>query len=710
MKRCKDTKKLVEFNFEFRLTFVYGKMILEPESNHYYHNRYARMKIKTTLITILFLSLLCSTLSAQIIFKQPLSQRVCNYNISVKLDPEKKILDGKEILKWKNPSKDNVKELQFHLYLNAFKNTNSTFMKESGGEHRGFGFNETKKESWGYVDVLSMKRIGGEDLTTKIKFIQPDDSNKDDQTVISVLLDKPVSPNEEIVLEIIFKSKLPRVFARTGFAGDYFLAGQWYPKIGVYEYPGIRYAEKGQWNCHQFHANSEFYADFAAYDVNITLPSNFIVGATGVLQSKINNKDGTSTHHYRAEDVIDFAWTASPYYKVVNDQWHDVKIKLMVQPEHFDQTERYIGSLKAALEYFDKNLGKYPYTTITVVDPPLNAIGSGGMEYPTFITGGTIWNLQEGLKLPERVTVHEFGHNYFMALLATNEFEEAFLDEGFNQYYETRIMDKYYGEKTSFINCFGFHAGDFEFSRQGYVGMRNPKLAEIYRKSWDYTVGGYGSFTYFKTAVMLKTLEGLVGLPTMDEIMKTYFERWKFKHPCVKDFIAIVNEVVNKNLGRKFGDNMNWFFDETLYGSDVCDYKLASIANIEKGRAKGLYDSSGVKKIYPDKKNDKPNYESHVVVHRLGEVKLPVEVLVHFDNGKEVLENWDGQARTVEYKYDGKSKVVWAKVDPSYKIPLDVNLINNTLTTEPENGVFDKYATQILFWVQNVMLSLSSLF
>ena len=703
-------KKPMEFSFEFMLTFVYGTMILEPESNHYHHNRYVRMKIKTTLITVLLIPLLCSPLRAQIIFKQPLSQRVCNYDISVKLDPEKKILDGKEILKWKNPSKDNVKELQFHLYLNAFKNTNSTFMKESGGEHRGFGFNETKKESWGYVDVLSMKRIGGEDLTAKIKFIQPDDNNKDDQTVISVLLDKPVGPNEEIALEIIFKSKLPRVFARTGFAGDYFLAGQWYPKIGVYEYPGIRYAEKGQWNCHQFHANSEFYADFAVYDVNITLPSNFIVGATGVLQSKINNKDGTSTHHYRAEDVIDFAWTASPYYKVVNDQWHDVKIKLMVQPEHFDQTERYIGSLKAALEYFDKNFGKYPYTTITVVDPPLNAIGSGGMEYPTFITGGTIWNLPEGLKLPEQVTVHEFGHNYFMALLATNEFEEAFLDEGFNQYYETRIMDKNYGEKTSFINCFGFHAGDFEFSRQGYVGMRNPKLAEIYRKSWDYTVGGYGSFTYFKTAVMLKTLEGLVGLPTMDEIMKTYFERWKFKHSCVKDFIAIVNEVVNKNLGRKFGDNMNWFFDETLYGSDVCDYKLASITNIEKESAKGLYDSLGVKKIYPDKKNHKPNYESHVVVHRLGEVKLPVEVLVHFDNGKEVLENWDGQARTVEYKYDGKSKVVWAKVDPSYKIPLDVNLINNTLTTEPENGVFDKYATQILFWVQNVMLSLSSLF
>lgn len=668
--------------------------------------------MKTKHALVIFLNFLFSTglLEAQIIFKQPLSQRVSNYDISVKLDVENRILDGREILKWKNPSRDNVNELEFHLYLNAFKNTKSTFIKESGGHIRGFGFDETKKESWGYVDVVSMKKIGGEDLTNKIKFIQPDDNNKDDQTVISVSLDKPVKPNEEISLEIIFKSKLPRVFARTGFAGDYFLAGQWYPKIGVYEYPGIRYAEKGQWNCHQFHANSEFYADFAAYDVSIALPSNFIVGATGVLQSKTNNSDGTSTHHYRAEDVIDFAWTASPKFKVVNDQWHDVKIKLMLQPEHFDQAERHIYALKSALEYFDKNLGKYPYTTITVVDPPLNAFGSGGMEYPTFITAGTIWNLPTGIKLPEIVAIHEFGHNYFMALLATNEFEEAFLDEGFNQYFETRIMDKYYGEKTSFVDLCGFHAGDFEFSRQGYVGMRNPKLAEIYRKSWDYTVGGYGSFTYFKTAVMLKTLEGLFGTSSMDEIMKTYFERWKFKHPCVKDFIAIVNEVVNKNLGRKFGDNMNWFFDEVLYGSDICDYKLASITNIEKENPQGIYDSANVKKVFQSKKNDKPSFESHVVVYRVGEVKLPIEVLVHFDDGKEVLENWNGQARTIEYKYEGQTKVVWAKVDPSNKIPLDINIVNNTLTTQPEGGVFDKYTAKILFWVENVMLTLSSLF
>lgn len=660
----------------------------------------------------LFLPLIAFFFDSGMLLSQPLSQRVVKYGIDVKLDTYKKTISGTELLNWKNNSRVTVKELQFHLYLNAFKNTNSTFMKESGGFARGSKSDLSKEENCGYVDIVSMQRIGSgsEDLTKKIKFIHPDDSNTDDQTVVSVLLDKAVKPGEEIRLEIKFAAKLPKIIARTGYAGDYFLAGQWYPKIGVYEYPGIRYADKGKWNCHQFHANSEFYADFALYDVNITLPGNFVVGSTGVLKSKLTDKNGTSTYHFQAEDVIDFAWTASPYFKTVESQWNNVKIKLLLQPEHYSQASRYMSSLKSALDCFNGFLGRYPYPSITLVDPPFIGFASGGMEYPTFITAGTLWNLPEGVKYPEMVTVHEFGHNYFMALLATNEFEEAFLDEGFNQYYETRIMDLLYGEKTSAFNVCGFRGGDFEFTRSGYTNMKNPKLAEIYRKSWEYPLGGYSSYTYCKTAVMLKTLEGLVGLPSMDEIMKIYFNRWKFKHPCVKDFIAIVNEVIAKNYGRRFGDNMNWFFDEVLYGNDVCDYQLASITNVKKENPQGVYDSAGVKKTFGIKKNNGAVYESRVVCYRTGGVILPVEVLVHFDNGVEKLENWDGKSRALEFKYEGESKVLWAKIDPGSKIPLDINLVNNSLSAEPQTKTIGKYSSKILFWMENILLGFSALF
>ncbi|MFA7418240.1 MAG: M1 family metallopeptidase [Melioribacteraceae bacterium] len=664
---------------------------------------------QTTLVFTAFVFLLFFFTSK--IISEQLSSRIVSYRISAKLDVEKKMVLGNEFLKWKNTSRDIITELQFHLYLNAFKNSSSTFMKESGGVHRSSSIGGNKEKDWGWIDINSIKRVDGADLTKQIKFIQPDDGNKDDQTVISVGLDKPLRPGEEIELEIKFTSKLPKIFARTGFVNNYFLIGQWFPKIGVYEYPGIRYAEKGGWNCHQFHSNSEFYADFGVYDVDITVPSSFVVGAVGLLQYAKKNNDGTTTHHYRAEDVVDFAWTTSPDYKVVYDQWKHVKIKVMLQPEHLDQADRHINSAKVGLEFFDKNLGRYPYANLTVIDPPIYAMGAGGMEYPTFITAGTLWNLPVGVRAVEMVTIHEFGHNYFMGLLASNEFEEAFLDEGFNQYFETRAMDEAYGLKTGMMDFLGFKIGDFELTRQGYVGMKNPKIAEIFRKAWEYPQGGYGSLTYMKTAVMLKTLEGLIGLEAMNEIMKTYYTRWAFKHPCVKDFIAIANEVVVKIHGRKFGDNLNWYFDQVLYGSDICDYELFDIKNSEIEKQNGVFGNSVQKKFEDgNKRGEGKKYKSSVVMHRKGEVVLPLEVLITFDNGKKMVEIWDGKARTKEFSYEGKSKIVSASIDPFCKIPLDLNLINNSKTIEPESSVFTKYTVKFLHWLENAMLTFSMLF
>src|SRR3989339_739656 len=209
---------------------------------------------------------------AQTIFIEPLSPRIVTYAISVSLDPVEKMLTGKETLTWRNTSTDRVGELQFHLYLNAFKNTASTFMKESEGGHRGI---RLAGGGWGWIDVTSMKTAEGEDLTPRIEFIHPDDNNEKDRTVIRVPLSKPVLPGQTIRLSIDFTAKLPRIFARTGYYQNYYMIGQWFPKIGVYEAAGQRYAVKGQWNCHQFHANTEFYADYGVYDVDLTVPKEY---------------------------------------------------------------------------------------------------------------------------------------------------------------------------------------------------------------------------------------------------------------------------------------------------------------------------------------------------------------------------------------------------------------------------------------------------
>ena len=228
---------------------------------------------------IIFTLISSSTSIAQpTISDKPLSPRIANYKMNVEFNPTTKQIVGSEILTWKNSSADTIKELRFHMYLNAFKNTKSTFYKEGGHRFRGENIKAKDTLDWGWVNVESMKGENGYELKNNIRFIHPDDNNKDDRTVISVKLDKPVLPESVIVLNIQFQTKLPKVVARSGFSRDYFLIAQWFPKIGVYEVPGQRFATKGGWNCHQYHANSEFYADFGNYNVSITLPKEYVVG------------------------------------------------------------------------------------------------------------------------------------------------------------------------------------------------------------------------------------------------------------------------------------------------------------------------------------------------------------------------------------------------------------------------------------------------
>ncbi|WP_405518264.1 M1 family aminopeptidase [Spirosoma sp. KNUC1025] len=352
-----------------------------------------------------------------------------------------------------------------------------------------------------------------------------------------------------------------------------------------------------------------------------------------------------------------------------------------MQPEHADQAIRYINAAKAALAYFDKHLGKYPFPNLTIVDPPLDAQGSFGMEYPTFITAGTAWFVPVGLRFPEEVVVHEFGHQYFMQLLATNEFEEAWLDEGFNQYYEGRIMDETYGARSAVVDLFGFRMGDLESSRDDYVHNDDIALGSSFGNTWQLPVGQYSMLTYTKTATWMRTLEGLVGKPVMDEIMQTYFIRWKFKHPNGQNFIDIVNELVPKRLGSKYGTDMNWFFEQALYGDNVFDYELLSIKNqINEERPQTV-----------------------ITVRRNGDGKIPVDVLVHFKNGKERLFFWDGKARQHQFTLTENADVLWATVDPKQKIYMDTNLNNNSLTLKPSSAPAAKFATKFLFWIENWM-------
>ncbi len=651
-------------------------------------------------------------------FAQPLSPRIANYDIDVTLDAETKKLHGIEKIEWKNTSKDTIRELQMHTYLNAFKNTASTFMVEAGGNVLGRSVKGVKEEYWGWVDIPSFLMGDSIELAPKMQYIQNDDGNENDQTVLSIPLPYPVLPDSTIHATLKFEAKLPKIMARVGYCkGGYLLAVQWFPKFGVYEPAGMRYQEEeGKWNCHQFHSRSEFYADFGVYDVKITTPQDLVIGASGVLQDERLNEDGTRTVYYRAEDVIDFAWTASPCFTDETETWEGVDIRLLIQPEHAMHKDRFLKAAKAAISYMNEHVGHYPYPNLTIVGPPVEGIRSSAMEYPTLITVPSVYGLPEGIRTPEILTVHEYVHQYFMQMVASHEAEEAWLDEGLVSYYESRIMDATYGDKTSVVNLFGYRSGDLEMSRARYLNMDNPKISETAVIPWQLPpVQEVKELSYSKPVTWLQTLEGMTGEQTMTEIMKTYFNRWKFKHPSGRDFIGVVNEIVCKNHPNKFPNGMDWFFDQVLYGSDMCDYKVAAISNDLVRPPIGLFDTDkGGKSHFGEEEQAKEiesqpkKYYSTVNLYRLGGMYVPTEILVRFDDGSETLEQWDGKDRFHQLSYTGSKQIVSAHIDPKYKTAIDANYLNNSLVLDSDTSPLLKWSTKALFWMQNIMQLLVS--
>lgn len=611
----------------------------------------------------------------------PLSDRVVEYTIDATLDAEARVIHGTQHLRWRNPDVAPASELQFHLYLNAFRDSTSTFMVESGGSFRGTSLNSTDR--WGEITVDRLERVTAEDdatladattrrdLTERIRFIQPDDDNVNDRTVVSVELDEPVEPGEWIDLEFAFTSKLPRIIARTGWEntedGSLFVfAGQWFPKIGVLEPPGRRYvpddAERGEWSTHQFHANSEFYADFGTYDVSITVPSHYVVGATGLRVDESETEGELKTVRYVAEDVHDFAWTASPSFRVYTRTWKHVNIRLLIRPEHRGQAERHFAAAIHGLDYYDRWVGEYPYTTLTLVD----GYGeSNGMEYPTLITCGTFYGMPKGFRLLELVTIHEFGHQYFYGMLASNEAEEAWLDEGMNSYLETRVMDAAYGAGSA-INLPGLPISDSQFQRLSYTESR-PHSGALFTRSWEYdTNGDYGKASYAKPATVMRALEGYLGEERMLRFLRDYYDTWRFRHPSTRDLQDVAE--------RAAGEDLDWFFDQFVYGTAVVDYAV----EIDTSGATG----------------------SSVVVRRLADGRIPVDVLVRFEDGTTDVARWDAVARETVLSFDRDSPIVDAWVDPENKVVLDIDRLNNRATLEPSNLFGRKLQIKAFSWTQ----------
>jgi hypothetical protein len=614
----------------------------------------------------------------------PLSLRNASYSIDVRLDPATRTITASEVITWRNITSRSVDDLRFHLYWNAWRDDRSSWQRERALVRTPP--RDMQPGDRASLDISSLRVTGSGgpvDLTTRLRFIAPDDNNADDRTVLQAPLPQAAGPGTTLTIEVAWTAHVPRPVARTGAVGDFFFIAQWFPKLGV--------LEDGGWNCHQFHASTEFFSDYGVYDVRMTVPKGWPVGATGVARERRANTDGTETLRYYQEDVHDFAWTTSPDALERTARFEypslpSVELRLLLRPEHASQAERHFEGARTALRLYGEWFGAYPYGHLTIVDPAYQS-GAGGMEYPTLITAGTRWLMPAGTADPEDVVIHETGHQFFYGIVGSNEFENAWMDEGINTFAEARVMDArqatYYSQRY-FGGFIPFVFRDIRLDREHMwnrlAGYRRAATTDRQSTpSYRYYPATGGLITYNKTALWLNTMERWLGWPTVQRTLSTFFVRWQFKHPTPEDFFHIANDVAGRDL--------SWYFDQVYRGSSTFDYGIQELRSAADGGGR---------------------FRTEVVVRRYGDATFPIDVRTTFDDGEQVTEHWDGRERWQLYVYERTAKARTAEADPARVLLLDVNETNNSRTLRPQGeAAATKWSLKWMVWLQDCLLSWS---
>lgn len=648
------------------------------------------------------------------------ADEVASYRIEVALDPASHRLTAVQFVEWTNTTTSATDELYFHLYLNAFAGPDTTFMRElrtspwAGVPPRDGG--------WGWTRIERLTLVDGSDLLPGLEFVRPDDGNPDDFTVARLPLPQEVQPGARIGLRIEFQAQLPRLVTRTGHVGDFHLVGQWFPKLGVFE------GERG-WNCHQFHADSEFFADFGSYRVAVTVPEGWVVGATGVEIGREPAAQGRETLTYRAERVHDFAWCAAPpeLMQVVEADFEpgrDVpmpwlekararlglsaaelelppaSLRLIVPRTHAALAPRMLRAARLAVAWFGLHYGAWPYPQLTIVSPPPGAEAAGGMEYPTFITTGAdrldalppfAWSSDI-----ESLTVHEFGHQYFYGLLASNEFEEAWLDEGLTSYAEAACMTDIAADRLApEIRPYSYWGAE----RLAFARSELPVTPA--RRSWDFRSGdSYYLASYTKTALALKTLEGLIGAEAFARGLRTYVERHLFAHPTGRDLVAALSEAAGRDLEP--------FFAQAIWGDAVADWGVSAVRHRGRREPEGLrWDGSAWQPAAGADADDgleRGPWLVEVELVRRGDFVGPVEVELSWDDGSSERRTWDGTGRWVRWRIDSERRLDQVVVDPDGAWALEVRRADNSWREKPARPAHP------LWWVREALALAGRLF
>ncbi len=611
-------------------------------------------------------SLFCFFVLMQVtqLFAQPdrWQQRI-KYVINVNMDVVSNRFTGTEKLEYTNNSPDTLTRVFFHLYWNAFQPGSSmdvrsielgkTQLAEPRRGSDGLDWDARVKDR---ISKLKPEEIGYQKVNS-IKINGVSQVLKDHETILEVVLTKPILPKSKVQMDVDFQAQVPLQIRRSGrdnAEGIRYSMSQWYPKMVEYDYQG--------WNANPYIAR-EFYGVWGDYDVNITIDKNYMVTAGGDLQNPNEVGFGyetpgatlklttgaTKLWKWQAYNVHDFVWAADPTYKMITRTTKDGPLLRFVY-KAVDSLEKRWQNVAdtAALAYpiIAKTFGAYPYKTYTFIQG-----GDGGMEYPmaTLIKNASIGT-----------ALHEWMHSWYQMMMGTNESLYPWMDEGFTDYSSTRVMATLRNLKGFWFN--GAYRGYFALAKSGYEESASTH-SDHYNTNY-----AYSSAAYSKGAVFMAQLGYIVGDSVRDKILLSYYNQWRFKHPNPNDLIRVAEKIS--------GMELDWYKEYWIYTTKTIDYAVGDI-NVKEGK-------------------------TQITIKRVGKMPMPIDVLLTFKDGTQELHYIplnlmygekpaeDNIPRTVhtewrwthpEYTFETSRNIKDLKsieIDPSQRLA-DINRSNNKL-------------------------------
>ncbi len=456
-------------------------------------------------------------------------QQKVDCNIEVSLNDSSNTLNGNISIQYFNNSPDTLSFIWFHLWANAYKNDRTAFSEQLLENGRtDFYFSDDAQK--GYINQLDFK-------VDQIKSRMEIHPKFED--IVKIILPKPLLPGTSITIETPFHEKLPFQFSRTGYQNHSYQITQWFPKPAVYDKKG--------WHEMPYLDQGEFYSEFGNYHVAITVPKGYKVAATGKLLTTKDSIDKT-TLVYEEKNIHDYAWFTDKDFIIEHDTLQLQSKIIDVYHYHYKREDKNNGLpintidyIKRAIKTKSQWIGEYPFEMVSVVESKADYIG--GMEYTTIalIENNFEWYSHDLL------INHEVGHNWFYGILASNERDYPWMDEGMNTYYDNRYSSLFYPEtdyQTKFIKK---RMPDDMVRLMLDQLYKEKKDQPITTKAAEFSELNYNVIAYSKTADWMKSLERKMKKDPFDKMMKKYFDKWKFKHPYPEDFKKVVESSDSAN-------------------------------------------------------------------------------------------------------------------------------------------------------------------